>query len=1670
MPCSGVLKAGGAYVPIDPDLPAARQAFMLNDSAPLALLSSHTLLDSLPPSDVPLLLLDATDDSAQLAMQATENPDARALGLLPTHLAYVLYTSGSTGTPKGVMNEHLGVVNRLLWARDEYAVEAGDRVLQKTPFGFDVSVWEFFLPLLAGAELVMARPGGHQEPDYLAQVMRDARITLLHFVPSMLDVFLEHRSARDFPDLRRVLCSGEALPRSLQRRFEEQLAGIELHNLYGPTEAAIDVTAWQCRPGDPGESVPIGRPIANIQMYVLDALGQVQPLGVAGELHIGGIGVARGYLNLPELSAERFIADPFSNDPQARLYKTGDLGRWLANGALEYLGRNDFQVKIRGLRIEIGEVEAALALCPGVREVVVIAREDEGQPDSKRLVAYLCGEPAPAEQLRKALLKHLPEYMIPSAFVHLESLPLSSNGKLDRKALPAPDLDAVISRSYVAPEGEIEIALANLWQDLLQLEQVGRHDHFFELGGHSLQAVRLISQIRQQLGVELSLAELFAQPELADLARVIAQAGRSTLPEIIPVARDQAWPLSFAQQRLWFLAQMEGASAAYHMPGGLSLRGVLDRSALQRALARIVARHEGLRTTFIQGDDEQPLQRIASADAGFNLQLHDLQGLADAEARLQALASEEALQAFDLEQGPLIRGRLIRLAEDHHVLLVTMHHIVSDGWSISVLTKELAALYAAFSKGQDDPLAPLALHYLDYAVWQRRWLSGERLQQQSTYWQQALADAPALLMLPTDRVRPAQQDYAGAALPVVFDEDLTRGLKALSQRHGTTLYMTVMAAWAALLGRLAGQEEVVIGTPVANRTRSEVEGLIGLFVNTLAIRVDLGAQPTAKNLLAQVKTTTLGAQAHQDLPFEQVVEVVKPVRSLSHSPIFQAMLTWQDMGGGDFSLGDLHLESLGAGHTLAKFDLSLDLGEVQGRLLGALEYATALFDASTMGRYLGYLQRLLEAMVADDQQVLEQVPLLDAVEREQLLVGLNATDVPYPQDQTIHQLFEEKVQAQPEAIAVAFQERRLSYAELNREANRLAHQLIELGIGPDDRVAICVERGVEMMVGLLGVLKAGAAYVPLDPAYPAERLAYMIQDSTPSALLTQRALQDRLPALELPLLLLDDDQREGFNERDDNPVVSGLGVRNLAYVIYTSGSTGNPKGVMIEHRGLVNYSVDAARLFGLTPADTVLQQNTLNFDLSVEEIFPALMAGATLAPSREIFGSEGSQDYGIRPTFLHMTAAHWHTLAAEWHSQPEVAARRLADVRLINVTGDALSAQKLKLWDEVRPAHTRLINTYGPTEATVSCTAAYVSHDAVAGSEGSGNATIGKPMANTRIYLLDAHQQPVPYGVTGEIFIGGDGVARGYLNLEEVNAERFLVDPFSTSPDARMYKTGDLARYMADGRIEYLGRNDFQVKVRGFRIELGEIESRLGNCAGVKEAVVIAREDKPGEKRLVAYVVAQPETRLDAAGLRAELAPQLAEYMLPSAFVIIDAMPLTANRKLDRKALPVPADDAFASRTYEAPQGRIEQIVATIWQGLLGIEQVSRHDRFFELGGHSLLAVSLIDRLRKHGLNASVHTVFTAPSVREMALAISQDSHTLFQAPANRIPTDCTQLTPDMLPLVELNCRADRADRRCRYPAVPPISRTSIPWPHCNRASCSTTCWITRPTPTWCAR
>ncbi|WP_186137234.1 non-ribosomal peptide synthetase, partial [Burkholderia gladioli] len=1631
-----IMKAGAAYVPIDPSYPAERLAYLLADSAPIALLTQARLAPALPAGTLPTLVLDELATAASLAHESGENPDPAALGLRPDHLAYVIYTSGSTGQPKGAMNEHLGVVNRLCWARDEYALGAEDRVLQKTPFGFDVSVWEFFLPLLAGARLVLARPDGHRDPRYLAELIEQRGITMLHFVPSMLQLFVDELGAGRCPTLRHLLCSGEALPYTLQQRTLALLPQARLSNLYGPTEAAIDVSFWHCRADAHPGIVPIGRPVANTQIYLLDELGQPVPMGAIGELYLGGVQVARGYLNRPELSAERFVRDPFRDEAGARLYRTGDLGRYLADGSIEYLGRTDFQVKIRGLRVELGEIETRLAASEGVREAVVIARDDG---EGARLVAYLValeGASLVPAALREALAAALPDYMVPNAFVVMEAFPLSPNGKLERRALPAPDADAVVARAYQAPRGDTEVALAAIWQELLGLERVGRHDSFFDLGGHSLLAVQLVSRLRKAFGAELPLRELFARPVLAELAARIeadSEAGAAPaaeLPPILPRARDSRLPLSFAQQRLWFLDTLDqAAGAAYHMPAALRLSGQLDPAALRAALDRIVARHEVLRTT-IDTVDGQPVQRIAEAGAGFALDTQDLRGLADeaCQAAVTRIAGAEALAPFDLARGPLIRGQLLALDDTQHILLVTQHHIVSDGWSIGVLIDEISTLYAAFHRRQPDPLPPLAIQYADYAAWQRDWLQGETLQRQTGFWRDHLAGAPALLELPTDRPRPAVQSYAGGRIAVAFPRELGDALRQLGRQHGTTLFMTLFAGWAALLSRLTHQRDLVIGTPVANRQQAELEPLIGFFVNTLALRVRLEDDPDVAGLLQQVRQTALDAYAHQDLPFEQVVEAVQPPRSLSHSPIFQAMISLNNTPAHALELPGLQLETLAQAHVTTQFDLSLSLVDEDGIISGDLEYASDLFDASTVERLIANLQTLLAGMAADPSRRLGTLPLLDETQRQQVLVDFNRSEAPWPAERTVHQLFEAVVASRPEAIAVAHGQHALSYDALNRRANRIAHALIEIGVRPDQRVAISAERGIDTVAGLLGILKAGAAYVPLDPAYPPARIEHMLRDSAPVALLTQAALADKLPALDAPTLLLDDEAHFArFPEQDP---VTEVAPGNLVYVIYTSGSTGLPKGVMVEHRNLVNYTVDAIRLFAITPEDVVLQQNSLNFDLSAEEIFPALLGGATLMPATQIFGygEPGETEAARKPSFVHLTAAHWHTLVAEWDRRPERARELLASVRLVNVTGDALSTQKLELWDRFRPEHTRLVNTYGPTETTVSCTAAYVGFDE-ARQRGMGIATIGKPLANTRIYLLDEHLQPVPQGVSGELHIGGDGVTRGYLNRDELTAQRFIRDPFSQRPGERLYKTGDLARWLPDGSLEYLGRNDFQVKIRGFRIELGEVEARLAECEGVGEAVVVARREEDGSRQLVAYVVPQSGAELGAkrtekravTRLRNRLASTLADFMVPRAFVVLKSLPLTPNGKLDRNALPAPDESAILTRVFEAPRGHAELVLSQIWQALLGVEQVGRNDNFFEVGGHSLLAITLIERLRQKDLKIDVKTVFAAPVLSEMALKIGAVAPQAAPAVApNRIPEGCTAITPAMLPLVEL--------------------------------------------------
>ncbi|MGZ0700663.1 amino acid adenylation domain-containing protein [Pseudomonas piscis] len=1591
-----VLKAGGAYVPIDPAHPAERIAYLLQDSAPLALLVQAATRTAVGSPDLPVVDLDDPGWQQQPA-SAPQVPQ-----LTERHLAYVIYTSGSTGQPKGVMVEHRSLANLVHWHCQAFDLGPGRHTSSVAGLGFDAMAWELWPALCSGATLHLPPAGiDHQDIDRLLDWWR-AQPLDASFLPTPV---AEYAFAQQLghPTLHTLLVGGDRL-----RQFDQPQSFAVVNN-YGPTEATVVATSGAL---EAGGVLDIGRPMANARVYLLDEQRQPVPIGVAGELYVGGAGVARGYLDRPELTAERFLDDPFSPEPGARMYRTGDLARWLADGRIDYLGRNDHQVKVRGVRIELGEIETCLNRLPAIQDAVLLARED--QPGQTRLVAYftVAGErvPTPGE-LRTQLLGQLPEYMVPAAYVRLDALPLTANGKLDRQALPVPELDALLSREYEAPQGEQEIALAQIWSELLHVERVGRHDHFFELGGHSLLAMRMLSQVRQRLGVELALGELFADAELHAVAQALSRAERSDLPDLLPAPRNQPLALSFAQQRLWFLAQMEGANTAYNIPIGLRLRGQLDGQALQRALARIVARHETLRSRFAQYGDEAEVL-IAPPEAGLSLLVENLRGHPQAHDALQALVQGEASAPFDLERGPLIRGRLVTLADDHHVLLLTLHHIVSDGWSMGVLTRELVALYAAFSRGLPDPLPPLAVQYSDFAHWQRRWLSGDVLQQQGDYWRQALEGAPPLLLLPTDRPRPAQQDYAGSSVPVRLDRQLTAGLRALSQRHGSTLYMTLMSAWALLLGRLSGQAEVVIGTPVANRVRAEVEGLIGLFVNTLAVRVDLAAAPRIETLLAQVKARTLEAQAHQHLPFEQVVEILRPTRSLAHSPLFQTLMTWQNGDAPQLVLGDLRLEGIHEASHFAKFDLSLNLGEVQDHIEGTLEYATALFDERTVHAYVGYLQRVLHAMVADDQTRLEQVPLLDQAQRRQLLEGFNATARDYPLEQTLHGLFEAQVLRSPEALAVQAGEQRLSYRQLNQQANQLAGHLLQLGVGPDQRVAICVERGLEMVVGLLAILKAGGAYVPIDPTYPAERIAYMLQDSAPQVVLAQATTLDLLGEPGVPVVDLE--QPVWSRQPRINPRLEGLTPRHLAYVIYTSGSTGQPKGAMNEHRAVVNRLLWMQEQYRLDANDAVLQKTPFSFDVSVWEFFWPLFTGARLVMARP----EGHKD----PAYLRQVIDRENITTL--HFVPSMLdgflaygpTRECASLRQVMCSGEALPGSLVRRFKQQLPG-VGLHNLYGPTEAAVDVTAWECAGPLEAIPD---NTPIGKPIANTRLYLLDSCLQPAPLGVVGELFIAGVQVARGYLNREQLTAERFLDDPFSEAPGARMYRTGDLGRYRADGNIEYLGRNDDQVKIRGLRIELGEIQARLTQLDGVKEAVVLAREDVPGDKRLVAYYTSSAgHSKQPVEQLRQALLEHLPDYMVPALFVHLDALPLSPNGKLERKSLPAPGLEAAVVREYEAPVGDTEILLAQLWAELLNVERVGRHDHFFELGGHSLLAVNLIGRMRRAGLSADVRVLFGQPTLAALAAAVGRGREV--QVPQNLIYRDCPRITPPLLPLIELD-------------------------------------------------
>lgn len=1567
----GVLKSGAAYLPVDPSYPAARVSYSIKESNTALVLTQSHLRHLFSGGSAELLCVDGWQLLSGMPESNLETKPRL------TDRAYVIYTSGSTGRPKGVMISHRSLLNLILWHQHTYKVNRHDRASQIASAGFDACVWEIWPYLTCGSSIFVVEEETKLLPETLQQWLVNQQITMA-FLPTPLAELLLGNPWPAETALRALLVGGDRLT----RRPPKGLA-FPIINHYGPTEATVVTTAGEVAAGETTGSLPdIGKPISNYQVYILDPYLEPVPIGVPGEIHIGGEGVAMGYFQDSVPEQPRFIENPFG---KGLLYRSGDLARYRSDGCIDFIGRADEQVKIRGYRIELAEIKSVLEQQEVISEAAVVL--DQGRRGAS-VVAYLVvrGNAKPdLDSLRTALRNKLPHYMQPASFVLVPSLPLTPNGKLDRTKLASLQ-QTVLSRSYVAPQTAAEKILGLIWSEILSTNKIGIHDNFFELGGDSLLAVRVMARLREALGVELAISDLFARPVLADLARSLESAAPSQLPAIARVGRGGRLPLSFAQQRLWFLAQTEGASQAYHIAYGLRLEGELHEAALREALDRILARHEALRTTFTIVDGE-PIQRIIPIeDSRFYLVEHDLRQRIDGEGELEHLVAQEARTPFDLETGPLIRGRLIRLAEDRHTLLITMHHIVSDEWSMGVLMKELSVLYGAFVRGEADPLPELSLQYADYAIWQREWMKGDILRQQADYWKTTLIGAPVLLQLLADYARPAQQDYTGALAGLVLNEKLTASLKEISKQHGTTLYMTLLAGWGVLLGRLSGEQDVVIGTPVANRRRVEIEGLIGFFVNTLALRLDLSGSPTVGDLLERVKKQAVASQQHQDIPFEQVVDLVRPVRSLSHSPLFQVMFVWQNASVGQFELSGLEVKPVeSAPRVVAKFDLTLSLQEVGGRIVGGLEYATALFQRSTIERYLGYFRTLLEAMVGADTQAVDRLSLLSKVERDQLLYGWNDTRVQYPSDKCVHELFEEQVVRAPEATAIVFEEASFSYAELNARSNRLAHYLRELGVKPDVQVAICVERGFEMIVALLGILKAGGAYVPLDPAYPTERLSWMLEDSAPAVLLTQGHLQGRFTGIGKRVTVLDMAASASLwtNQPETNLDRASVGLmpEHLAYVIYTSGSTGTPKGVMISHQNLVSSTFARSLVYG--ELGRFLLLSPLSFDSSVAGIFGALTNSGTLLIAtqdtvRDPFRLNSDIQRLQADTLLCVPSLYQKLLECS------VAHKHEKHLSRVIVAGETCPPGLVVKSAQAEP-QAFLFNEYGPTEGTVWATV-YRCRD----QSDTQPVPIGRPIANTRIYVLDSQKEPVPVGVAGELYIGGAGVGRGYLNRPTLTAAHFLKDPFVEEAGARMYKTGDLGRWLPDGNIEFLGRNDFQVKIRGFRIELGEIETQLAEHPGVREAVVIAREDAPGEKRLVAYYTSIPRSDEAAEGVRPEelrgyLAARLPEYMVPAAYVRLERLPLTENEKLDRKALPTPECDAHGVRGYEAPMGETEATLAAIWVKMLQVKQVGRHDNFFELGGHSLLAMQLVSQASRRGLHVTVSDVFRNQSIAELS-------------------------------------------------------------------------------------
>ena len=1560
-----IIKAGGAYVPLDPDYPAERLAYMLKDSGVQLLLTQTALLPQLPSAEGVCVI---AMDSLHLDSWPTQAP---GLHLHGDNLAYVIYTSGSTGQPKGVGNTHGALAERLQWMQATYQLNETDVLMQKAPISFDVSVWECFWPLITGCRLVLAGPGEHRDPHRIAQLVQEHGVTTLHFVPPLLQLFIDEPLVAECTSLRRLFSGGEALPAELRNRVLARLPAVQLHNRYGPTETAINVTHWQCAASD-GERSPIGRPLGNVICRVLDEQLNPLPAGVPGELCIGGIGLARGYLGRTGLTAERFVADPLGA-AGTRLYRTGDRARWNADGVLEYLGRLDQQVKLRGFRVEPEEIEARLLALAGIAQAVVLVRDAQ-------LIGYYTADTELDEQTVKiSLAAELPEYMVPALLMRLDAMPLSPSGKLDRRALPEPVWQ---TREHVEPHTPLQLQIAAIWREVLGLPRIGLRDDFFALGGHSLLATQIISRTRQACDVDLPLRTLFEASELGDFAEQVghiqAAGQRNQQTAIAKVDRSQPVPLSYSQQRMWFLWQMEPDSPAYNVGGMARLRGVLDVGRFEAALQALVMRHETLRTTF-PSVDGVACQKV-SAQTTVRMGWQDFSALNEPQRqqRLQQLADVEAHTPFNLETGPLLRACLVKAGEQEHYLVLTLHHIVTEGWAMDIFARELSALYEAFIDERDSPLSALPVQYLDYSVWQRQWMEAGERQRQLDYWTAQLGNEHPLLELPGDRPRPPVQSHRGELYRFDLSDELAARVRAFNAQHGLTLFMTMTATLAVLLYRYSGQTDLRIGAPVANRIRPESEGLIGAFLNTQVLRCQLTGQMQVSELFEQVRHTVIEGQSHQDLPFDHLVEALQPPRSAAYNPLFQVMCNvqrWEFQQSRQ--LAGMTVEYLANDARATKFDLNLEVTDLDHRLGCCLTYSTDLFDEPRIAHMAAHWCNLLEALIADPHQRLSELPLLSADEQRALQDSLGVEKGAHRLDQCIHQLFSQQASQRPDAPALTFAGVTLSYAQLDERANRLAWMLRERGVGPQVRVGLALPRSLEMVIGLLAILKAGGAYVPLDPEYPLDRLHYMIEDSGIGLLLSDAALFEALG--ELPATVA------CWCLEDDSPVLANYPAEALpfvslaqhqAYLIYTSGSTGKPKGVVVSHGEIAMHCQAVIERFDMRPDDCELHFYSINFDAATERLLVPLLCGA-----RVVLRAQGQWDAEEicalirthRINVLGFTPSYGSQLA-QWLATQQ----QTLPVRMCITGGEALTGEHLQ---RIRAAFTPQLffNAYGPTETVVMPLASLAPEQL---EEGAGSVPIGSIVGARVAYILDADLALVPRGASGELYIGGAGLAQGYHQRPGMTAERFVADPFAAK-GGRLYRTGDLVRQRADGLVEYLGRIDHQVKIRGFRIELGEIETRLLEHEAVREAVVLAL-DAPSGKQLVAYLVSDAEHAALRDALKVHLKAQLPDYMVPAHLIVLQSMPLTANGKLDRRALPEPDPEANR-QAYVAPRSELEHNLAAIWCAVLNVEQVGLDDNFFELGGDSILSIQVVSRARQAGIHFSPRDLFQHQTVQSLA-------------------------------------------------------------------------------------